>query len=104
MIRTMRSHRAFMAASFAGLATVVAVASWQDRSATLRAAEDHVELLSGSLDLVRKARELMPDLKIVAVSGNVTEETIRASRIDRCSFLPKPFRPSDLNRAVGELL
>lgn len=56
------------------------------------------------LDLVRKARELMPDSKVVTISGNVTEETISASSIDRCGFIPKPFRPSDLNRAVSELL
>src|ERR1700745_1487154 len=45
----MRSPRTFMAASFAGLTTVVALASWQDRSGTLRAAEDHVELTVGLL-------------------------------------------------------
>jgi hypothetical protein len=45
----MRSPRAFMVASFAGLAIVVALASWQDRSRTLRAAEDHVQLTVGLL-------------------------------------------------------
>jgi len=47
---------------------------------------------------------LMPDLKILMISGNANEESIRASYRDRCAFLPKPFRPSDLNRAVEELL
>ena len=56
------------------------------------------------VDLVRKARELMPDLKILTISGNADEESIRPSYRDRCAFLPKPFRPSDLNKAVGELL
>jgi signal transduction histidine kinase len=87
-----------------------------------RAAEEAIEILGRSarvdvlvtditlpggmtgLDLVRKARELMPDLKILTISGNASEESIRASSLDRCAFLPKPFRPSDLERAVGELL
>jgi two-component SAPR family response regulator len=55
-------------------------------------------------DLVRQARELLPDLKILTISGNASEESISASSVDRCVFLSKPFRPSDLNRAVVELL
>jgi DNA-binding NtrC family response regulator len=89
---------------------------------TARAADEAIELLghdspievlvtditlpggmSGS-DLVRKARELMPDLKILTISGNANEEAIRTSHVDRCAFLPKPFRLSELNRAVVELL
>lgn len=89
---------------------------------TARAAEEAIEILGydgrievlvtditlpggmTGLDLARKARELMPELKILTISGNATDESIRASHLDRCTFLPKPFRPSDLNRAVGELL
>ena len=89
---------------------------------TARAAEEAIEILERNarievlvtditlpggmtgLDLARKARELMPDLKILTISGNASEESIRASCLDRCVFLPKPFRPSDLNRAVAELL
>jgi CheY-like chemotaxis protein len=56
------------------------------------------------LDLARKARELIPDLKILTISGNADEEAISESCLDRCAFLAKPFRPSDLNRAVSELL
>jgi hypothetical protein len=36
-----------MVLAFAGLAAVVALAGWYDRSVTLRAAEDHVELTVG---------------------------------------------------------
>src|SRR5215831_6947637 len=43
----MRSARAVMVLSFAGLAAVVALAGWYDRSVTLRAAEDQVELTVG---------------------------------------------------------
>jgi two-component system NtrC family sensor kinase len=56
------------------------------------------------LDLVRHARELMPDLRILTISGNATEEAIRASGLERGAFLAKPFRPSDLTKAVAELL
>ena len=56
------------------------------------------------MDLVRKARELAPDLKVLTISGNATDESTRAPDLDHCAFLPKPFRPSDLNRAVDELL
>jgi two-component SAPR family response regulator len=56
------------------------------------------------LDLVRQARELVPDLKILTISGNASEASIKESYLDRLAFLPKPFRLSDLNRAVGELL
>ena len=56
------------------------------------------------LDLAREARELKPDLKILTISGSASEKSIGASDLDRCAFLSKPFRPSDLNRAVGELL
>ena len=56
------------------------------------------------LDLARKARALIPDLKVLTISGNATEEVIRASCLDRGAFLAKPFRPSDLTRAVANLI
>ena len=59
--------------------------------------------LSGT-DLVRKAWELVPELKVLTISGNATEETIKEACFGRCAFLPKPFRPSDLTAAVHELL
>jgi len=43
----MRSARAVMVLTFAGLAAVVALAGWYDRNVTLRAAEDQVELTVG---------------------------------------------------------
>jgi signal transduction histidine kinase/ActR/RegA family two-component response regulator len=54
------------------------------------------------LDLVRKARELVPDLKILTIAGNANEVSIRASSLDRCAFLPKPFGPSELNRVSAQ--
>jgi two-component system NtrC family sensor kinase len=55
-------------------------------------------------DLVRKARELAPDLRVLTISGNATEEAIKALQSEGCAFLPKPFRPSDLTRAIDQLL
>ena len=56
------------------------------------------------VDLIRQARELMPDLKILTISGNASEEAVRASCLGRGAFLAKPFRASDLTRAVAKLL
>jgi signal transduction histidine kinase/CheY-like chemotaxis protein len=55
-------------------------------------------------DLVRKARELAPDLKVLTVSGNASDEAAIAVQNAGCAFLRKPFRPSELTRAVDELL
>jgi signal transduction histidine kinase len=64
-------------------------------------------ILPGAMDgaeLVRKARELAPDVKVLTISGNASEETIRAIHPDGCAFLPKPFRASDLTKAIDGLL
>ena len=56
------------------------------------------------VDLMRKAWELVPELKVLTISGNASEETIKQSCLGRCAFLPKPFRPTDLTAAVHDLL
>ena len=56
------------------------------------------------MDLMRKAWELIPELKVLTISGNATEETVEESRLGRCAFLAKPFRPSDLTSAIHKLL
>ncbi len=89
---------------------------------TARTAEEAVEVLArdagihvlvtdiilpgamNGAELVRKARELAPNVKVLTISGNASEETIRAIHPDGCAFLPKPFRASDLRKAVDELL
>ena len=99
-----------------------ALAEFGHEVRTARAAEEALEILERDaridvlvtdiilpggmtgMDLVRKARQLSPDLKILTISGNADDRSIRASSLDRCAFLAKPFRPSELNRAVGELL
>ena len=47
----MRFNRTFMVLSLAAVATIVALASWYDRTLALRAAEDHVEL---TVDVMRE--------------------------------------------------
>lgn len=54
------------------------------------------------VDLVRKALELAPHLKVLTISGNAGQEKIDELH-DDCAFLPKPFRASDLTRAVDRL-
>ncbi|HZB94218.1 MAG TPA: ATP-binding protein [Stellaceae bacterium] len=89
---------------------------------TARAADEAVELLGrdaridvlvtdiilpGAMtgaDLVRKARVLVPELKVLAISGNADAETIEALSPEGCAFLRKPFRASDLVRAIEELV
>jgi len=87
---------------------------------TARTAEDAMEVLArdarirvlvtdvilpgamSGIDLVRKAWELTPNLKVLAISGNAAQDTISALP-DGCAFLSKPFRASDLIRAVDQL-
>jgi signal transduction histidine kinase len=59
--------------------------------------------MSGT-ELMHKAWELVPELKVLTISGNATEETLKESRLGRCAFLAKPFRPSDLTSAIHGLL
>jgi CheY-like chemotaxis protein len=40
------------------------------------------------LDRVRQARKLLPDLKILTISGNAGEASIKAPYLDRLAFPP----------------
>ena len=60
--------------------------------------------LSG-LDACRAIRSLNPDLPIVIMTGYGTiESAIDAVRLGVSEFLLKPFRPDDLEAAVGRAL
>ena len=54
-------------------------------------------------ELAGHVRALRPQLGVVFVSGYVPD-TGRLSDIPGAIFLPKPFTPSDLVRAVGRVL
>jgi PAS domain S-box-containing protein len=55
--------------------------------------------------LARRLRDLQPGLRVLFVSGHASQpEELSAMLGDRGTFLPKPFSPIDLARAVRELL
>lgn len=55
--------------------------------------------------LAGKIRSLRPEIPILFMSGYVDEETIRLRLLDEFSgFLPKPFRPEALRRAMRRAL
>jgi signal transduction histidine kinase len=75
------------------------------RDARIRVLVTDIILPGGmsGVDLVRRARELTPDLKVLMISGNAGQETIDPPH-NGCAFLSKPFRASDLTRVVDQLL
>jgi len=54
--------------------------------------------------LVRHARERMPDLPILFMSGYAEEQLRKSITIDRVSFLPKPFSVQQLAEAARDTL
>jgi DNA-binding NtrC family response regulator len=53
-------------------------------------------------DLIAAMRERIPRLAVVAVSGMATLDSVsRSAELSDVVCLQKPFRPSDLLRAVG---
>lgn len=59
----------------------------------------------GGVELIEKARQMKPSLKIIGASGfgrnNVREEVMRAGADE---FMPKPYVTADLVAAVQRLL
>jgi CheY-like chemotaxis protein len=43
------------------------------------------------LDLVHKARELLPDLKILTISGSTSDLSVKTLHLDCLAFLPSRF-------------
>ena len=89
VVWTMRSSRTFMVFSFAGLAAVVALAGWYDRSVALHAAEDHVEstvsLLRQHALNVFQTQELVHEQIRLRVAGLDWEDISRSEEL--ASFL-----------------
>ena len=54
--------------------------------------------------LVRHARALYPDLKIIFISGYAEEQLRRSIDVPDVSFLPKPFSVQELAEAVREVI
>lgn len=51
-------------------------------------------------DLVRRARELHPNLKIIVASGHASEQIAARPELEGVALLDKPFDSAGLRRAV----
>ena len=51
-------------------------------------------------DVARFARQVIPDLPVLYVSGEVAPETFMAFGVPDSGFIEKPFRPDDLLSAL----
>ncbi len=56
------------------------------------------------LELIRECRRLQPNLKTIMVSGTVEPNSIFNDPTKVNRFLPKPYSPSILHSAIGELM
>ncbi|HMJ91268.1 MAG TPA: response regulator [Candidatus Acidoferrum sp.] len=56
------------------------------------------------LELSERCKAAHPDLKILMVSGTVTEEIARGSSVRLDGFIAKPYQPSTLADTVRALL
>lgn len=93
--------------------TVLAAASPTDALGLLSGSEAQVDVLvtdyvmpeMTGTELARRARELLPDLRIVLTSGFSSQTLDDGSGpIVDSVFLTKPFGPADLKRAIREAL
>jgi len=56
------------------------------------------------LELIQECRRLKPNLKAIMVSGTVEESFISNASTKVNRFLQKPYSPSSLHKAIGELV
>lgn len=52
-------------------------------------------------DIARSARQVLPRIKIVYVSGDASQDSFRAFGVPDSVFLEKPFGPAALRTALG---
>ncbi|CAN7656598.1 response regulator [Phenylobacterium sp. LjRoot225] len=55
-------------------------------------------------DVARFARQVIPDLAVVYVSGEAPQTSFKAFGVPESVFLPKPFSPGELVEAVTKKL
>lgn len=55
-------------------------------------------------DVARFARKLMPDLPVIYITGQSTEQSFRAFGVPDSHFMPKPFSAEQLVAKVRELM
>jgi CheY-like chemotaxis protein len=58
----------------------------------------------GGLELARRALELRPPLCVIYTTGMGLDDYMRSMLVDRAPFLPKPYTPETLSRAIDEVL
>ena len=56
------------------------------------------------IELSEKCRAECPDLKILMLSGTITEEATQNSRVKLDGFIAKPYQPTSLANTVKALL
>jgi two-component system, cell cycle sensor histidine kinase and response regulator CckA len=56
------------------------------------------------LELTERCRELFPGIKVLLVSGTVTQEIVGVSRVPLDGFIAKPYQPSTLADTVRALV
>lgn len=56
------------------------------------------------LELSEKCREKFSELKVLLISGTVTQEIVGVSRVPLDGFISKPYQPSTLADTVRALL
>jgi CheY-like chemotaxis protein len=56
------------------------------------------------LELIKRCRQLRPDLKTILVSGTVEKHVILSDPVKVNRFLEKPYTPGNLHSAIGDLL
>ena len=55
-------------------------------------------------DIARFARQVIPDVAVVYVSGEMPPASFNAFGVPHSTFLEKPFTPDELLRAVNRLM
>lgn len=65
---------------------------------------DYAMIPMNGMELIQKAKAVMPGLRTILFSGNVGSEVARAYLIQPDGFLAKPFLPKGLIRIVQSVL
>jgi CheY-like chemotaxis protein len=70
---------------------------------TIRAIILDINLGKGTtgFDIARFARQVMPEIAVVYVTGEVSQDSFRAFGVPDSRFLQKPFSPDDLLDVLG---
>ena len=90
--------------------SVVAAATGEEALRLCRSAQGGITVIVADVrlpdirgpELGRRIRELDPAVRIVFMSGHAPEDLEDVARLVNARFLPKPFNPDELVRAVRD--